>query len=419
MDIAQAIKKTPNTPGVYIFKNKAGRILYIGKAANLRARLRTYGKSDWKNDMLREASRLEWQELESDIGALIREAELVKKYRPHYNILLRDDKNYFYVAFTREEFPRIFLTHQPTRSETTIPSNYIGPFTEGEPLRRVLHILRKTFPYCTCRQQTPRHKRKCVNAEIGKCLGFCCANILYTQKDRAHYRANITAIRKVLTGKSKTLERSLLKRMASFAHKKQYEEAALIRNQIASLHRIFQHSPYIKKDIATEREKALHSLQDALRLPHAPERIECYDISHHQGDSSVASMVVFEHGMPAKDQYRKFIIKHVAGINDPAMMQEVLTRRMRHTEWPFPHLIIVDGGKTQLGAALLAIRGRVPVVAIAKREEELYMPRTKHPLPLKTMPPPLLHLITHARDEAHRFAVTFHRKRKRRLAVNS
>ncbi len=426
MDIKKALKNAPSDPGVYIFKNRAGKTLYIGKAANLRARLYSYANPGWKKNMLSKAHSISWEVLSSDIEALIRESELVKKFKPHFNILLRDDKNYFFVAFTparqqggKDIFPRVFLTHQPSLDvghPRGRPTSFIGPFTDGESIKRVLRLLRRAFPYCTC-PVTSRHRRKCVNAEIGKCLGFCCADIKYTRQDSKNYQANITAIKKVLSGKTKQLERNLLKKMSALAYAKKYEKAANLRDQISSLERIFQHSPYLKKDISKDRNKALNALKDLLHLSKIPERIECYDISHHQGDTSVASMVVFEDGMPAKSEYRKFIIRHVTGINDPAMLHEVLSRRLTHREWQLPNLIIVDGGKTQLGAARLAIRDRIPLASIAKREEELYVPGIKMPFKLKALPPPLLHLITHLRDEAHRFAISFHRKRRLRLVM--
>lgn len=419
MDIKKDISKAPQMPGVYLFKGKRGRVLYVGKAVNLRARLRSYANLGWKEDMLREAKNVSWEVLSSDIEALIREAELVKKHAPRYNILLRDDKNYFFVAFTHDLFPRVYLTHQPSQLlEVELPrggrTSFIGPFTDGESIRRVLQLLRRAFPYCTC-SRVVKHKRKCVNAEIGKCLGFCCAKIPHAKKDIAAYTANIAAIKKVLSGKTKTLKRELLKKMNSLTMAQRYEQASQARDQIASLERIFQHSPYLKKDIPEERGRALRALQELLHLPRTPARVECYDISHHQGDTPVASMVVFENGIPAKSQYRKFIMRSVSDINDPAMIFEVISRRMRHAEWTMPNLIVVDGGKTQLGAALRAVQRRVRVVSIAKREEELYLPGKKNPLPLKNMAAPVFHFVTHVRDEAHRFAVSFHRKRSRHL----
>ena len=357
MEIKKITAKAPHTPGVYFFKNRRGSIIYVGKAANLRARLHSYTQPGWKEDMLREASSVSWEELQSDIEALIRESELIKKLKPHHNILMRDDKNYFFVAITKNEFPRIFLTHQPDKDvghPLGRPTS-IGPFTDGNALKTALRLLRRTFPYCTCPART-RHKRLCVNAELGKCLGFCCVDVSARARDRARYRANITAIKKVLTGKSRALEYSLARAMERAAQARRYEEAQVARDQIASLKRIFEHREYLKKDIPTERERALQLLAELLHLAREPKRIECYDISHHSGASSVASMAVFENGIPAKNEYRKFIIRQVSGINDPAMLAEVLARRLTHREWQSPDIIIVDGGKAQLNAALGALK---------------------------------------------------------------
>ncbi len=391
----------------------------MGKAANLKARLHSYTRSGWKEEMLREASSVSWEELSSDIEALIREAELIKKLKPRHNIWMRDDKNYFFVAFTKDIFPRIYLTHQPFGSRSSLkasPPKYIGPFTEGGPLKNVLSLLRRAFPYCTCPVHT-LHRRPCVNAELGRCLGFCCLRAPTIKKNVQQYRSNITAIKKILMGKTRSLERELLKKMTKAATGRQYERARMYRDQVSALARIFAHSNYLKKDIVGERADALKLLRDTLHIKNIPERIECYDISHHQGDSSVASMVVFEHGMPAKNQYRKFIIKHVSGINDPAMIEEVITRRMKHTEWRLPDLVIVDGGKGQLNAAASALNTRVALASLAKREEKLYIVGKKNPLKLKTLQTPLLHLITAIRDEAHRFAITFHRKRRQKSLI--
>ena len=429
MDIRKITAKAPHTPGVYFFKNRRGRIIYVGKAANLRARLRSYARGGWKENMLREASSIAWEELKSDIEALIRESELIKKLKPHHNILMRDDKNYFFVAITKDDFPRIFLTHQPDKDALRPlgrPTS-IGPFTDGNALKETLRLLRRTFPYCTCSART-RHKRQCVNAELGKCLGFCCADTPARARSRARYRTNITAIKKVLTGKSRALEHLLARAMERAARARRYEEAQVARDQIASLKRIFEHREYLKKDIPAERERALRLLAKLLHLAREPKRIECYDISHHSGASSVASMAVFENGIPTKNEYRKFIIRQVKGINDPAMLAEVLTRRLTHREWQSHDLVHIDGSKAQMNAALCALKTSDPatagsdvprpsLAAIAKREEELYIVGRKEPIELKTLPPPLLHLITALRDEAHRFAISFHRTRQRKLVV--
>ena len=408
------VGKAPQTPGVYFFKNARGRVLYVGKAINLRARLRSYTRGGWKEDMLREASKVSWQELSSDIEALIHESELIKRLKPQHNIWMRDDKNYFFVTFTKDRFPRIFLTHQPTQEKRAV---FIGPFTDGGALKETLGLLRRIFPYCTCSAYT-RHKRRCVNAEIGKCLGFCCADIPVSTRVATKYRENIVAIKKVLSGKTKLLERALTKKMAALSEQQRYEEARGIRDQIAGLARIFKHRHFIQRDGASEYERAVAKLTEILDTQKPISRIECFDISHHAGSAPVASMAVFKNGRPAKNEYRKFIIRYVSGINDPAMIQEVISRRLKHTEWPTPDLIIVDGGKPQLNAAH-KITKKIFLGAIAKREEELYIAGQKEPYRLKTLPPPLLHLITAIRDEAHRFAIGFHRKRRRKSLIES
>ena len=414
MDFQKIISSAPQTPGIYLFKNRRGKVIYIGKAANLRSRLRSYLRAGWKDEMMKEASSVVWEELSSDIEALIREATVIKEYRPHYNILLRDDKNYFYVVITKEKFPRIYLSHQPFIES----ARYIGPFTDGGSIKRVLRLLRKTFPYCTC-PSPARHVRPCVNAEIGKCHGFCCTRGAPTPDDYKTYRANIRAITKVLTGKVAALKKDLVIKMERAAADRRYEDARLCRDQVASLERIFAHSPYLKRELPEERRKALFLLRDLLGMREAPQRIEGYDISHYHGASSVASMVVFLDGVPARHEYRKFIMRSTEGINDFAMMQEVLSRRLRHPEWPMPDVFLIDGGKGQLSSAIRTLKGvglKTHTVALAKREEELYLPNTKTPIRLKTMPPSLLHLLTSIRDEAHRCAVSFHRKRRSRLA---
>ncbi len=413
-ELHEIIATAPQSPGIYFFKNIQNDVIYIGKAANLRARLRSYAQGGWKDDMVREADTVEWKELSSDIEALIAESTFIKSHTPKYNLLMRDDKNYFFVAFSKDPFPRAYLTHQPDAERQ---SRAIGPFTDGTAIKRVLMLLRRAFPYCTCAER-PKHKRTCVNAQIGKCLGFCCIDMPLTAKNKRQYAENIIAIRKVLMGKTKTLARDLATQMARSAHARHYEEAQKLRDQITSLARIFAHQPFLQNDITAERERALRLLAELLHLKHSPLRIECFDISHHQGSSSVASMAVFTHGMPAKDQYRTFIIKTVKSVDDFASLAEVVGRRLRHDDWPRPDLIIVDGGKGQLNAvAKNAKKHRIPVASIAKREEELYVPDRRAPFALKTLPQPLFNLITALRDEAHRFAISLHRTRSRRLVA--
>lgn len=428
-----AFENLPTTPGVYQFKGPQGKLLYIGKARNLRSRLLSYKNPKNltlpKRRMVDEATTITFRETETEIAALLLEASLIKQHRPPYNILMRDDKNYTFVGFTKEDFPKIFITHQPITAwnstptqKTTQNAELIGPFTESTPVRNVLSALRKTFPYCTCKRKH-LHKRPCINAQIGKCVCYCCTEqsacknntpMTYTEA-RKIYRKNITAIKRILSGRGKAVLRSYEKAMQAAATARAYEDAAELRNRVHALERIFAHRPYIQDDVRSDRAKGLRLLTEMLNLSSPPERIEGYDISNIQGTNPVGSMVVFIQGAPEKSAYRQFIIKHVKGINDPAMIHEVLLRRLKHADWPTPDLLVIDGGKTQLQAAVSAAKltkSTVPIVSIAKREEELYIPGKDAPTPLKKLSPHLLHLIQHIRDEAHRTAVGFHRRRR-------
>ncbi len=441
----------PSTSGVYFFKAAEGQILYIGKAGNLKARIQSYFVASRdvgpaKECMLKEAATLEWRELSSEIEALIEEARLIKKYRPRYNVLMRDDKNYLYVGFTKEPFPKVFLTHQPrqalSREFKDKKANYIGPFTDATSVKRVLKSLRKIFPYCTCKE---RHARPCQNAQIGLCMTYCCLddkkatqkNSMFSkehiQDARQPYKRAITSIQKILSGNQKTLVRTLKRQMAIYSKDQAFEKAATIRNQLHGLERIFAHSLYITKEHSLENRKALHELEQILHLPHPITRIEGYDISNIQGTDAVGSMVVCTDGAMDKNEYRRFRIKTVTGANDPAMMQEILLRRFDHPEWPYPEVILVDGGISQLNATLAARKKylrqtangadmqngitAISIISIAKREEELYLPHKIHPIPLKHTSTALLHLLQQIRDESHRFAIGFHRKLHRRLPL--
>src|SRR3989344_5294032 len=238
----------PNTPGVYIFRH-GGRPIYIGKAGNLRARLTSYWRkniSDKVRQMVLEATTLKWSEAKSEVDALIKEAELIKTHIPKYNILMRDDKNYFYVVFTAEEFPKIYLTHQPSN----LNANHIGPFTSGVALKSTLRLLRSIFPFCTCKEI---HKRPCLNSEIGLCPGYCCLRIdprpeLNDQEvrpqreNRDEYKKNIKNIVSVLSGKASKLQRQLGLEMRESSRRQDFEQAAKLRDQIIGLENVLKHA---------------------------------------------------------------------------------------------------------------------------------------------------------------------------------
>lgn len=429
------IKNAPQSPGVYRFYDGKNTLLYIGKAVNLHARLSSYVRVHAlpapKQRMMERARSVKVEMRESEIDALIREAELIKAHRPPFNVLMRDDKNYTYVAITKEDYPRVFVTHQPvdTKKKTmgkqgikikNVPSELIGPFTDGFTIRIAVRMLRSVFPYCTCAPHK-RHQRACINAQIGKCPGICCASrTSITAEQRRAYQKNIQRIRAVLLGKHRILRASLARDMKRASDARAYERARELRDQIHGLDRIFAHKNYVQRDTMTDRAKALRVLMELLKLKKPPTRIEGFDISNIQGTTPVGSMVVFIDGRPEKSEYRKFSIKTVPGANDPAMMKEMLTRRLRHADWPRPDVILIDGGITQLGAAMAAAtetQSNIHIISIAKKEEKLFRAGAL-PKKLSEISPDLLRLLQHIRDESHRFAITYHRRKRSKKLLN-
>ena len=411
------VHRAPALPGVYFFWGAPRRargkrpLLYVGKAANLRSRLRSYftpavDLPPAKRALLRGAKRLTWRTTTNDIEALIEEARLVKARRPKYNVLLRDDKNYFFVGFTKEALPRVLLTHQPGKG-----NQYLGPFTDGGAIKRTLRLLRRIFPYAT----HPGFPKRCLEYDLGLCP------IEPTTNDKQptamfvkQYRKNIRAIKEVLTGKRQTLLRRLVREMRRAAATDDFEMAAKRRDEIRGLEKVFAHRTIVggAEHLLVPSDVPLGIRKRLAAIP--PIRIEGYDIANlAYGKAATGSMVVFTNGKADPAAYRHFRIRGVRGANDVAMITEVLTRRARHTEWPRPDIILVDGGKPQLHAArtaLAASRGDAPsslLIALAKQKEELYLENRTTPLRLSKRQP-FLQLLMHVRDEAHRFARRYH-----------
>lgn len=408
--VQEKLKELPKNPGVYIYRNDKDKIIYVGKAVNLKNRVLSYFRNkdhDVKTEALvANIFDLEWIVTESEIEALILEAELIKRYKPRYNIDWKDDKNYCYIKITHEDYPRVFVVHQIIDDK----ANYIGPFVDSKAVRLALKTLRRVFPYCTC--SLPSDK-VCLYYHLKLCPGHGPKYI--SPKD---YKKNIDGLIDYIHGDKERVKTQLKKQMADLAKMHQYEKAAEIRDRIAALTKIkfqniFEESDEIKAD------KALSGLQTALGLIGIPERIECYDISNISGKLAVGSMVVFKHGLPAKNDYRRFEIKTVKQIDDFAMHKEVQTRRFNNLNSKdesfskIPDLIVIDGGKGQLSAAMEIIkplRIRTKVIGLAKRLEEVFYFEGEEfksiTLPENSESKFLLQRI---RDEAHRFAITYHR----------
>ena len=429
-------KNVPVSTGVYIFsRNKTP--IYIGKATDLKNRITSYFRKnagEKVSQLLNEATKLEWIETPSEVTAFLREAKLIKKYRPRYNYLLRDDKNYFYVGITKEDFPRIFITHQPSPKfriskfppkarlvrggEIRNSARYVGPFTSGTALKTVLRLLRKIFPYCTCKNP---HKRPCLNAEIGRCPSFCCDKSKFqipNPKFQNEYNANIRNILLVLGGRKRKLLQELKREMKTAARDQDFERAASLRDQILGLENIFGHRMALETGRrASDWPKIQRTLQAVLKTARTISRVEGYDISNISGTEATGSLVVFINGFSEKSEYRKFKIKTVTGPNDVMMLKEVISRRLGHREWPYPDLMLIDGGKPQLNAAMATLKFQIPnskfqihVMALAKREEELYIPSSTPTTRLSFLPPHTAHFLQRVRDESHRFAKKYHHK---------
>ena len=531
--IQQALAVLPDKPGVYLMHDAHGKVIYVGKAVVLKNRVRSYFRNLASHTpkvraMVEKIAEFETIVTSSEVEALILECNLIKKYRPRYNIMLKDDKTYPFLKVTvHEDFPRIYVTRRQQRDG----AKYYGPYADVGAMHDTVKLLRSMFPLRTCRKMNP--DRPCLNYHIKRCLAPCAGYV-----SREEYGNMIKSVCMVLDGRTTELERDLKRRMQEAADNYAFEEAARLRDQLQAVTRLneqqkavtgsggdmdvigfakdttgiclqiffvrkgkligrdnfflpdggeaeeevmsafvkqyYNEATFIPKEIIVpylpdEEEKQLieiwladkagrkaelvlpqrgvkrellslandnakklleerlrkgslslkddlaaaEELQLALALPNPLERMDCFDISHTQGSETVASMVVFRNGSISKKDYRKYKIVSAEGKPDDfKSMQEVVYRRYKDYE-DLPSLVVIDGGKGQLSSALEVIRGLglhdLPVVGLAKREEEIFIPGQSESI-LLDRDSASLHLIQRIRDEAHRFAITFHRK---------
>jgi excinuclease ABC subunit C len=538
MELRDKAAQLPLLPGVYLYKDVQGAVLYVGKAKSLRARVRNYFSDDSLADaktgsLIREAADIDYILVDNEKEALALENNLIKQYQPRFNVLLRDDKTYPYVKLTAEKYPRVYVTRRLRKDGAT----YYGPYFPGNLAHRIAHFIHKHFQVPSCKVDLTRfHPKPCLEYHIHRCLGPCVQGLTTEEA----YAQAVRNVRMFLEGRHRDLARELRIRMEAAAGDLRFEEAAALRDLIATVEEVqerqkmaaadgedtdifachaepplvavnlfhlrggrivdrrefywedqhsfdqaeffaallkqvyidqqyvpalihvpaeFEDRQLLEEFLSEKRgrkveihlpqrgqKKALlalvetnarHSfdsrfrvlkpssqaimsaLQDALNLPEPPRRVECFDISHTQGTDQVASMVVWENGNLLKSGYRKFLIKTVAGNDDFASMREVITRRyarLQRENQPFPSLVLVDGGLGQLHAAAEALESlgitAQPLASIAKREEWIYVyGQEEEPIVLDRHSP-VLHLVQRIRDEAHRFAVTFHRTRR-------
>ena len=443
MDIKSKINKLPDTGGVYFFKDARGKVIYVGKANSLKSRVSSYfinstQQSPKINKMIKEIVNVEYIPTSSEIEALILESKMIKSNNPYYNTQSKDDKSYPYIKITlNNDFPQILFYRKINRKAKEDKNIYYGPFVDTNATRVVIKLLRQVFKIRGCRKKDLKKAKICLDYQIGLCSAPC-ANMI----GKEDYQKGIREICLFLEGKQKRLLNSLYHEMKEASNNLNFEKAAKVRDRIKSIRAILEgqeinlfrknnkNSYLLKKVEEVEEEeikkgqKAIVDLKDKLKLDKLPEKIEAFDISNIQGKLSVGSLVVFEKGRPIKKDYRRFKVKRVKGIDDYAMLQEVAERRYKRllSEGKrLPDLILVDGGRGQLSAVgkiLNNLNLELPIISIAKKEEEIFKPENSRPIILPSKSEALF-LLQRVRDEAHRFAVTYHRRIRSKELRNS
>lgn len=419
VDIKSKLKSLPKKPGVYIYRNSAGKIIYIGKALVLKNRVSSYfhGKHDAKtNELVANIADLEWIVVNSEFEALLLEARLIKQHEPKYNIVQKDSKSYLYIVIDKDFPNRIYTARWGDLNGTHL--DWFGPFPSSADAKRILKIVRRIFPFRSCK--TLPHS-PCLYAHLGLCPSVCVKS--------EGYEKTISQIRTLLSGKTNTFKKilkSLEKEMKSFAQAAEFEKAQMVKNQINSLISLTQNwqtVPREKRDwVETQNRLRQLLIKYQGYDPVVINKIEGYDVSNLGHEVIVGSMVAFTQGEPESSLYRKFNLKYnLTGQDDPEGIKNIIKRRLKHQEWIYPQLILVDGGKTQIAAAFEAIKekemiGKISLVGLAKQEELIIIPRIENEkitnwktLSLSKQHPEL-QLLQAVRDEAHRFAQKYYKE---------
>lgn len=471
-EFQESIRNAPKKPGCYMYKDAKGKIIYIGKAKNLFNRVRSYFMNYEKlelriQQMIEIANDVEYLVVDSEIESIILETNLIKKYHPKYNILMRDDKNYSYILFEKQikgknDFPRIRIV----RDNTEPNAEYFGPFPSRLPLKNILRRARKVFPYASCNRTIVQvdsdpvrvetnNSIPCLYYHLGLCGGPCAS-----KQGREDYMQNFNAIKKIFQGQKAEIIAEFEQEMKTLSEQKEYEKAAEVRDRIEDVQYVTKR---IKIDnnvddvvvsglVEAARENGINELIEKLKFPesvlsnHKGFRIECYDISNFQGTNAVGAMTVVIDGELRPDLYRHFKIQTKDSPDDFAMLQEMLERRLKYlidekdklrdvSLKQMPDLIIIDGGKGQLSSTYLILKyfgleKKIPIVGLAKRDEEIFKMNNQFletdtstkgaeratkilskfgrvMLPRRSES---LFIVQRIRDEAHRFGITFHRK---------
>lgn len=454
--IQEKVLNAPLNPGCYIYRDEAGGVLYVGKAISIRDRVKQYFSKS--NDlplkiiqMVSQISDVEFVIADSETEALVLETNLIKKYKPKYNTLMKDDKSYSWLKINMsEDFPRFEFLRDKKNEQKSI--KYFGPFIDGRPIRKTIKLLREVFPYRTCNRRITEENGVIKSSNSKPCLyyflGLCkapCAGFIQSKE----YKKDIKGVIDFISKKAEKVIQKLEIEMREKADSKDFEEAGKIRDKINDLKYITQKVSVMSNEKDFRRIKSVQKINGLLELISLIDfpnlkfnvdsdfKIECYDISNIQGTNAVGSMVVFVNGLPQKGLYRKFRIKTKKTPDDFAMMQEVLTRRFKHSKnqknedesfSKLPDLIVVDGGKGQLSSAsevLDALGVDIPIIGLAKKNEDIFkiISKTsgkvefdKKVLKLETES---RYLMQRIRDEAHRFGIDYHRKLRQKAQVFS
>lgn len=422
-NLKASLESFPESAGIYIFWHKTTP-LYVGKAINLKNRLGSYFAlklAPKTAKMVSEADAISFLTVSSELEALILEAKLVRANKPRYNFALKDDKHPLYIKITRENYPRVLTSRKIEPDEKIL--GYFGPFPSSAAVRGVLKMLRRIFPF----SDHKLGKRPCLYSHLGLCKP--CPNSIEQTQDAAAkkrltqiYRRNIFRFRHILDGKVPGVRRELEKEMRIFATHEAYEDAAVVRTQIERLDYItqpitdvslFLENPNLLSDIHEQELKSFKAqLAPTLKVPERMSRIECFDVAHLTGRYPTASMVTFVAAEAEKNLYRHFRIRQIRAQDDIASMREVARRRAANIgAWGKPDLIVVDGGKAQINAfKKIFDKLEIPVVGLAKRQETLIIPTGANFIEKNLRPGPALNLLQRMRNEAHRFARSYHHK---------
>lgn len=428
---ATKVREFPQSSGLYLMKDSAGRVIYIGKAKNLRSRAGSYfhkgAEGEWRTaPWLHEICDIDYIECESEVDALLMESRLIKDIQPKHNKELKDDKTFPYLMITiREDYPRVEVTREPRQRGVKL----YGPFANAGDLRGAIQVLQRIFKFRTCSldieadDQRWRWFRPCLLASINQCTAPC--NLRISPED---YRRDIHRLQMFLEGHKDKLLRQMREEMAVAAKALEFERAARLRDEIRMLENLDQRGQldtHVQPEVFfIDPKKGLAGLRKILKLDDTPRTIEGIDIAHLGGDQTVASLVQFLDGLPFKPGYRRYKIRGVAGVDDFRSIHEVVARRYKrlHSESEvFPDILLIDGGRGQLNAALAAFRDQQieppAILSLAKREEEIYLPDQDQPIRLSRHSY-ALRLLQYVRDEAHRFAQHYHHMLKRKTTFD-